>query len=330
MDIVKTLLTNAFIRAFKYFDMILSMISQMLIIISRRKQSDNWSCLIGINYVDSPNNWHLFGCLSDAIFCANHFSRFGFEHNFVFTDVDPLLWENVPKIDKRTCSIRHRDMSQKNIIDLMNWVFLGRRDRYSSQHESTESCGEEIRLFYCACHGAQVSDDNGDEDDGKDEGLYCSDRSILSDDAIGAIIQKSLTVFPDRRLIIICDFCHSGTAADLRFRYLPDEFVWVDKAGNRHAPFNGTEPPGVAIAMSGCLPDSLSYEKLKGDGTTGGVFTAAFCHAFPSLDTPVLQGFSIILAELERSFEQTPVLTCSFPLNDKTTLRPQPTPRNTA
>jgi len=70
-------------------------------------------------------------------------------------------------------------------------------------------------LFAYSGHGAQLPDQNGDEEDGKDETLVAWDAArgphgpinMIRDDEIEARLQK----LPNRRVTVIIDSCHSGT-----------------------------------------------------------------------------------------------------------------------
>ena len=79
------------------------------------------------------------------------------------------------------------------------------------------SYGEDDRvLLYFSGHGTHVSDDNGDELDGRDETLVLHDtrladgelRDFLRDDEFGALLND----IDAGNVLVLVDACHSGTA----------------------------------------------------------------------------------------------------------------------
>ena len=72
-------------------------------------------------------------------------------------------------------------------------------------------------------HGTYVVDAAQEELDGRDEAIYTLDNDIITDD----VINKYLSRIPRScRVICLFDCCHSGTMADLRYKFrsiqLPD------------------------------------------------------------------------------------------------------------
>jgi len=64
---------------------------------------------------------------------------------------------------------------------------------------------ESISLFYYSGHGSQIQDDDGDEADGQDEILYCSDGNYIRDDDL-----KEMLDAYEGRVVVILEACHSG------------------------------------------------------------------------------------------------------------------------
>lgn len=98
-------------------------------------------------------------------------------------------------------------------------------------------------LFYYSGHGAQTPDQNGDEEDGLDEALVSYDtylnhgayQNLVIDDELEAIFKQ----LDDRRVMILIDSCHSGTATRA-FTAMPCEAQPYQKTlrqcGTRSAP----------------------------------------------------------------------------------------------
>lgn len=63
-------------------------------------------------------------------------------------------------------------------------------------------------LLTLACHGSQLDDSTGDEDDSKDETWCLYDRMFIDDEAFAAFSK-----FRDgTRIVVVSDSCHSGTS----------------------------------------------------------------------------------------------------------------------
>jgi metacaspase-1 len=154
--------------------------------------------------------------------------------------------------------------------------------------------GDAFVLTY-AGHGAQVSDEGGDEPDGLDETWVLFDRMLLDDELHVALCRFVSGV----RVLVISDSCHSGSVARAR-EYLgilstgpiasyysrssrfrtPDEAGFGRRVWQQHAatydrvahslPHNARELVRAAvIQISGCQDDQLSA-----DGGENGLFTS--------------------------------------------------------
>jgi hypothetical protein len=117
-------------------------------------------------------------------------------------------------------------------------------------------------LFAFSGHGSQVNDKNGDETDGKDEGLFTLDNKLIIDDELNLIIKRYLK--PGVTLFALTDCCHSGTIMDLKYNY-------VDYLEN---PKN-VEPGGNVIMISGCKDEQTSADAYI-NGKSQGAMTWAF------------------------------------------------------
>eukprot|EP00903_Cladosiphon_okamuranus_P020725 g19031.t1 len=103
---------------------------------------------------------------------------------------------------------------KQRILDAFKWLVDG------------ATKGDSL-FFYYSGHGGQVTDDNGDEEDGKDEAMMpakckeghqgCKGRKneLLIDDEI---FEKLVCAVPEGvTLTAIVDSCHSGTVLDLPY-----------------------------------------------------------------------------------------------------------------
>jgi hypothetical protein len=70
----------------------------------------------------------------------------------------------------------------------------------------------EYFTVYFSGHGGQVSDLNGDEDDGMDEAMVFPDGYIIDDD-LSLILRRNCSGIT--RVLLLTDCCHSGTIWDI-------------------------------------------------------------------------------------------------------------------
>ncbi|SJL15141.1 uncharacterized protein ARMOST_18626 [Armillaria ostoyae] len=93
--------------------------------------------------------------------------------------------------------------TRKNILDALSRLFEGAKSNDS------------LFLHYSG-HGDQIPDTNGDEVDGKDEGIESYDSSVIIDDDIHEMLRS----LPSGcQLTALFDSCHSGTILDLPYTY---------------------------------------------------------------------------------------------------------------
>lgn len=140
---------------------------------------------------------------------------------------------------------------------------------------STAASGDTVVLTYSG-HGTWVPDNNGDEPDGRDEGLCPWDigsGNVLLDDELAPILT---THAKGVRVILITDSCHSGSvnrgddseldAGLPRARFLPPE-VWMDKAELPRArkaanlpAISGLLRTGGNVLIAGCQDSQYSWD----------------------------------------------------------------------
>ncbi len=119
--------------------------------------------------------------------------------------------------------IKHRNFPEKNIVTLKDKQATKQaiKDAFVNLKKITKS-GDNI-VFYFSGHGFQITDNNGDEVDGKDEALVPVDASyngntdpkvpydaflnMLKDDELKIWLDK----LSDRKVEVIIDACYSGT-----------------------------------------------------------------------------------------------------------------------
>lgn len=183
--------------------------------------------LVGINYVGTDNE--LNGCIRDAENISN--SLVGFKTIKMLTDY------TVTKPTKMNILLEFkRLLSGATFGDCLVFSFSG--------------------------HGSQMNDKNGDEIDGKDEGLFTIDEYLIIDDELNMIIKLYLK--PGVTLFVLTDCCHSGTVMDLKYNYMD----YLENPKN-------TESRGNVIMISGCRDEQTSMDAYI-NGKYQGAITWAF------------------------------------------------------
>ncbi|KAI8928014.1 caspase domain-containing protein [Entophlyctis helioformis] len=181
--------------------------------------------LIGINYFGTSSA--LAGCINDAQNMRRFLTtRYGFRddpnHIVMLTD------------DQQNPVFRP---TKQNILNAIQWLVAGSRP------------GDSL-FFHFSGHGSQQADKDGDEEDGFDETICPLDFKTagqIVDDDLNNMLVKPLP--HGVRLTAVFDCCHSGSALDLPFTYLPD----------------GTLKQSNKLATLGGLAGASAISYVKGD-----------------------------------------------------------------
>lgn len=218
---------------------------------------------IGINYEGTSSQ--LNGCKNDSRSLARYFEKKGYTNEIL--------------ISKQT-----KDNIIKKIKNLARDSFQSHDKNYVIQYSG---------------HGTNVPDTNGDERDGKDEGLVASDMKLLKDDEINILLSD---FHPNSTILLIADSCHSGTCADLQYSYGKD--------------FNHIEESKIVLKqkillISGCLDNQYSmdtYSNIRKE-SCGAMSNALI--KFDILETPIFDLIRNIRSAVS-CYNQFPLLSSSF------------------
>lgn len=241
---------------------------------------------IGINY--TGQQWWLRGCINDA----KRVRRFLIEcHGFLRDDII-LLTDSDNSSGSPT---------RKNILQAMRWLV------------SDAQSGDSL-FFHFSGHGGQTPDLDGDETDGQDEVIFPLDyqrKGIIVDDDMHAIMVKNL---PDGcRLTALFDSCHSGTALDLPFVYLPNGHL---KGGKLTKAGAAKQVGADVVSWSSCEDGQTSKDTFSLDGSAVGAMSNAFVNVLkqdPRLPYKTL--LKHLRAQLEPRYNQKPQLSSSHKIN---------------
>jgi len=241
---------------------------------------EKWALLIGINdYTKGPPHWDLKGCENDVAMTRELLTtKFGFPEE----NIKVLL---------------SAQATNRNIARAIEEWLIARTQP------------EDIAYFHFSGHGSQMTDRDGDEDDGKDE-LICpanmqlrNASTVITDDQLRELLGR----IPARNVTIVMDACHSGTGTrDLslsRARYVDFEgeeggtrAVVMTPAAEKKPKLPPPEkPPAPAapakpqsklsgsggmesgrklqVSISGCRPEQTSADAYIGDDFYAGALT---------------------------------------------------------
>jgi hypothetical protein len=176
----------------------------------------------------------------------------------------------------------------------------------------------EVWISYSG-HGSYQRDRSGDERDGRDEGLcpldYDSAGLLLDDE-----IRREFTRFaPGTKICCLFDCCHSGTGADLEYRYVSGTKS-VEENLAKHA-----MRPDV-IMVSGCRDNQTSADAYL-SGQFQGACTNSFIAALRAAryDITVYRLLKDMRAILRsRRFTQVPQVTSSVRLSAESKFAERP------
>jgi hypothetical protein len=194
--------------------------------------NQNKALLIGINYINTPNE--LYGCWSDVYAVFDYLNTIGYNPGniIILTDED------------RNKNTKYYPTAANIKTAISNFV-------------SSAKSGDKL-FFHYSGHGGSVRDTNGDEGDGRDECIFPCDNSIIIDDELRVILCNAV---PDGVILrCILDCCHSGSSLDLPWRCLPSK---------KNIRENKSDLAKDIIAISGCKDTQTSADTVLNDKPSG-------------------------------------------------------------
>ena len=248
--------------------------------------------VIGINYNFIHESKRLTGCIHDAMRIKNMLvNSLGFsdEHIYILTD------------EKEDAT------SHLNITTTLE-----------SLKNMTLRTYDELWIYYSG-HGNAISDTNGDENDGKDSVILPSDymkHGYISDDDLYNWLQGIQC-----KTIMIFDSCHSGTIADLpwKFTYREPSNMLIEK--ERDVELKNK----YIFTLSGSTDTQKSWEIYnKSSNQSYGEFTNAFLRVLENnqFDISIMKLYEQISQHFltkqfgEQEVNQTPLLCSSSRIPD--------------
>tara|TARA_Y100000389_G_scaffold203989_2_gene254423 strand:- start:3463 stop:4212 length:750 start_codon:yes stop_codon:yes gene_type:complete len=234
--------------------------------------------LFGLNYDHLPDA-QLRGCVNDVI------------------NLKEKLQEKMSI--QCDCYTSEKDTSYDNMIKVL----------YNLAIDSYKYDLEYAFISYSG-HGSYTYDKNGDEKDGKDEGLVPSDyniKGLIIDD----ILQDIIASFnPDTKIFIICDACHSGTMIDIKYRWITHTSVTLENIA--------CKIDSRVTYLSGCRDSQVSMDvfDLKNEKKYTGALTSCFLLALDlTHDNNIFTLIDKIRNLLStKGFDQYPCLSSTYNL----------------
>lgn len=177
---------------------------------------------------------------------------------------------------------------------------------------------DEVFITYSG-HGSQVKDYSGKEEDGMNEILLPWDfrtKGYIMDDTIHHILKQ---MNPKTRVICIFDCCHSGSMADLEFKYTFDREK--NEIATKRIKHNAIVPN--VITLSGCKDCQVSMDayNVRGRRQFSGAMTACFTKVMRGIEGEQRPKLFDVFGKLhdllgDKEFVQMPVLFSSKVLTE--------------
>lgn len=174
----------------------------------------------------------------------------------------------------------------------------------------------ELVWIHFSGHGTRVRDWSHDEPDGADEAIVPSDykrRGLVTDDYIKRVLRN----FPEFTRVICCfDCCHSGSIADLKFRYSDKDTCVVE---------NKSKACDANIVMiSGCTDKQTSADAFNVNNRRkfSGACSSCLIKTLHGNENPTMfELLHDLRDELKmKGFSQIPMITSSREISASTTL----------
>jgi len=240
---------------------------------------------VGINYRGTGSE--LNGCIADAEReCDELVSHCGYDRDRIVVLTDDTAVQ--PTLRNITAAL----------IDL------------AKQTHDMESV-EEVWFGYSG-HGTYIRDTSGDEKDKRDEALVPIDyetAGLLLDDTLQSVLQL---IHPRVTVFLKLDSCHSGTAMDLRYRYVSGKKSVTENAG--------CKVQAKVFMLSGCRDNQTSadaYGLVEARKYSGAMTTALWEtvkeHGYTLHWWELLKGMRAYLQA--REFTQVPQLCSTLAIN---------------
>lgn len=185
-------------------------------------------------------------------------------------------------------SLIRQGVSEDSIVELMDASATKERILNAFDNLSSRLQPGDVAYVHFSGHGQQISDLNGDEDDGFDEawipydarksfeaGVY-EGQNHLTDDELNTIFTRLRVRVGGRgKIIIVADACHSGSGS----RGMPDETEFVRGTSDKFiipqqaSNVKKKPEPTEWLFVAACKPYQSNYEYRSPSGEYYGVLT---------------------------------------------------------
>ena len=209
--------------------------------------------------------------------------------------------------------------SEESIIQLIDSAAIKNNILKAFDDLASRLQSGDVAYIHFSGHGQQVTDLNGDEEDGFDEawipydarkqyeaGVY-EGKNHLTDDELNTIFTRlRIRVGARGKIIIVADACHSGSGS----RGLPDDTVFVRGTGDKFIipqqarNVRKKSEPTEWLFVAACKPYQSNYEYRSPGGEYYGVLTYVIASDEKQFDickyTDLLQEWSNAVSEKSR------------------------------
>lgn len=240
--------------------------------------------LIGINYIENPNN-RLNGCINDIINIEKK-----------LRSTNPNLIEYRKLSDDQSNALLKP--TRKNIIDGINWLVSGLKS------------GESV-FFHYSGHGGLTRDTSKDEKSGFDSCIYPIANGkieMITDDELRVMLVSKIP--SGSKCFAVLDCCHSGSALDLRYMYSAPEYGKIIVSQDEKYP----KTTGDVLFLSGCQDNQTAADTVDIKNIPTGALTNALLDVWTTYGINIK--FKYLLWDIRTSlkkagYTQIPQLSCS-------------------
>lgn len=206
--------------------------------------------------------------------------------------------------------------SQENTIQLIDSEATKENILLAFETLSNRCKRGDVVYIHFSGHGQQVSDLNGDEEDGFDEawipynamksfkaGVYEGEKHLIDDELHTILTKLRVHIGEKGKIIIIADACHSGSGS----RGIPNDEMFVRGTGDkfiipRQSSYVGKKPePTEWLFVAACKPYQSNYEYRTLDGDYYGVLSYIIANEQKQFD---ICKYSELLLEWSKSVSE--------------------------
>ena len=216
-------------------------------------------------------------------------------------------------------ALQHQGFSSNDILLLIDSDATKNNILYAIKTLSERCHSGDLVYIHFSGHGQQITDLDGDEEDGFDEawipydalktfeaGSYEGENHLVDDEINSVLAKLRVRVGARGKIIVVADACHSGSGS----RGLPDEEVFVRGTGDKFIipgksnNVSRKTDPAEWLFLAACKPYQSNYEYRAPTGEYYGVLSYVIARESRQFEvskyTDLLEEWTDSVSELSR------------------------------